>query len=83
MKTLKINEYIPKLHGVNFIEWARSYNDILQICWPFPSKIMYGLKKPEPSSRGGSIEETENTNDFYDNDSYPSEYSVHGSGNLC
>ena len=29
----------------------RSFNDILQISWPFLSKIVYGLEKPEPIPR--------------------------------
>ena len=30
------------------MEWSRSFNDILQTSWPFLSKILSGLEKPEP-----------------------------------
>ena len=47
------------------MEWCRSINDILQISWPFLSKIVSGLKKTKPIPRsrdedtiGGSDDET-------------------------
>ena len=38
---------IPKFDGTDFVEWSRSFNDILQISWPFLGKIVSGLKKTE------------------------------------
>ena len=34
-----------------YVEWSRSFNDILQISWPFRSKIVSGQEKPEPILR--------------------------------
>ena len=59
---------------------TRSFNDILQITWPFLSKIVSGLKRPEPvprENRGGE----ENSSGVDDNDSNPSEVSAVGSRN--
>ena len=39
---------VPKFDGTNYVEWTKSFNDILQISWPFLSKIISGLKKLEP-----------------------------------
>ena len=33
------------------VMWSRSFNDILQISWPFLSKTVSGLEKPEPIPR--------------------------------
>ena len=38
---------IPKFDGIDYAEWSRSFNDILQISWPFLSKVVSGLKKTE------------------------------------
>ena len=53
MNTLQIIESIPKLEEHGFVEWERSFDDILQIFWPFLSNVMYGLEKPVPSYIGG------------------------------
>ena len=49
--TLQMINSIPKFDGTDFVEWSRSFNDILQISWPFLSKIVSGFKKPEPILR--------------------------------
>ena len=49
--TLQIIKSIPKLDGFDYVEWSRSFNDILQIYWPFLSKIVSGLEKLEPILR--------------------------------
>ncbi|CAM9581319.1 unnamed protein product, partial [Ascophyllum nodosum] len=49
--TLQMINPIPKFDGTDFLEWSRSFNDILQISWPFLSKIVSGLKKTEPILR--------------------------------
>ena len=46
--TLQVINLIPKFDGTDYVEWSRSFNDILQICWPFLSKIVSELEKPEP-----------------------------------
>ena len=63
--TLQMINSIPKFDGTNYVEWSRSFNDILQISWPFLSKTVSGLEKskPIPRSRGkdtveGSDDET-------------------------
>ena len=45
--TLQMINAIPKFDGTDFVEWSRSFNDILQISWPFLGKIVSGLKKTE------------------------------------
>ena len=52
MNTLQMIEINPKFDGENFVEWIRSFNFILQIAWPFLSKIIYGLERPEPILSG-------------------------------
>ena len=52
MNTLQIIKTISKFEGENFIEWTKSLNDILQITWPFLSKIISGLERPETILRG-------------------------------
>ena len=42
---------IPTLDGRNYAEWTRSFDDILQITWPFLSKIVSELRRPEPIPR--------------------------------
>ena len=49
---------IPKFDGTNYVEWARSFNDILHIYWPFLSKTVSGLKKTEPMLRSRELEDT-------------------------
>ena len=36
-----------KFDGSNFVRWTRSFDDILQITWPFLSKMVSGLERPE------------------------------------
>ena len=63
MNTLQMIKMIPTFDGRNYVEWTRSFNDILQIAWPFLSKIMSGLERPEPIPREDRGRE-ENTSDF-------------------
>ena len=42
---------IPKFYDTDYVEWSRSFNNILQISWPFLSRIVSGLEKPEPILR--------------------------------
>ena len=49
--TLQMTNSIPKFDGTDYVEWSRSFNDILQISWPFLSKIVSGMKKSEPIPR--------------------------------
>ena len=35
MNTLHMIKMIPTFDGPNYVEWTRSFNDILQITWPF------------------------------------------------
>ena len=37
---------IAKFDGTDYVEWSRSFNNILQISWPFITKITSGLGKP-------------------------------------
>ena len=61
MGTMQTIKSIPNFGRINFIERTRSFNDILQISWPFLSRIIYGIKRPEPIPRGGSREGVENS----------------------
>ena len=81
MNMLQIIKSIPKFDGLTFIVNG-SFNDILQISWPFLSKIISGTERFIP--RSGGWEGMENGSDFDDNDSNPinSEVSGHDSGNL-
>ena len=65
--TLQMITTIPKFNGSNFVEWTRSFNDILQIPWPFLSKIVSGLERSESILREKG-EREENTGDFDGND---------------
>ena len=58
---------IPKFNGSNYVEWTRSFNNILKIPWPFLSKIVSGLKIAESILRENK-EEGKNTSNFDDND---------------
>ena len=74
MSTLQMIKMLPTYDGRYYVEWTRSFNDILQITWPFLSKIVSGLVRPEPipsENKGGE----ENASDADDNDSNPSEVS--------
>ena len=42
---------IPKFDSSDYVEWSRSFNDILQISWLFLRKIVSGLEKPKPILR--------------------------------
>ena len=66
--TLHMTNSIPKFDGTEFVEWSRSFNDIMQISWPFLSKIVSRLEKSEPILRSreedpidGSDDDTGNT----------------------
>ena len=62
--TLQMINSIPKFDGTDFVEWSRSFNDILKISWPFLGKIVSGLKKPEPILRRSREEDPiEGSND--------------------
>ena len=71
---------IPTFDGRNYVEWTRLFNNILQITWPFVSKIVYGLERPEPIPRE-NIGGEENASDIDGNDSNPGEVSAVGSRN--
>ena len=43
---------VLKFDGTDYVQWSRSFNDILQISWPFLRKIVSELGKPEPTLRG-------------------------------
>ena len=49
--TLQMMNLIPKFDGTDYMEWSRSLNDILQISWPFLSRIVLEKIKPIPRSR--------------------------------
>ena len=51
MITLQMIISIPKFDGINDVEWSRSFNDILQIPWPFLRNIVSGLQQSEPILR--------------------------------
>ena len=80
MNTLQIIKMIPTFDGRNYVKWTRSFNDILQITWPFLGKIVSELGRLEPipseSREGGG-----NASNIDDNDSNPSEVSAVGSRN--
>ena len=56
-------------------------NDILQISWPFLSKIIYGLERPGPTL-SGSREGGGNNSGLDDNDSNPSDLSGDNLGSV-
>ena len=80
MDSLRVIKTISKSDRNNFVELTKLFNDILQISSPSPSKIASGLERPEIIPRE-SREGEENTSDFDDNDSYPSEISAYRSRN--
>ena len=48
ISTLQIIDSIPKFDGTGYVEWSRSFNDILQISWPFLSKLSRELGRKIP-----------------------------------
>ena len=49
--TFQMTNSTPMFDDTDYVEWSRSFNDILQISWPFLRKIVSGLEKPEPILR--------------------------------
>ena len=45
------------------MEWSSPFNEILQISWPFLSKIVSGLEKPEPILRSREEDPSEGRDD--------------------
>ena len=45
--TLQMINSIPKFDRTDYVEWSRPFNDVLQVSWPFLSKKVSGLEKPE------------------------------------
>ena len=80
MNTPKTIKMIPTFGGRNYVEWTRSFNDILQITWPFLSKLVPECERPEPIP-SKNIRGEENASDINDNDSNPSEVNAFGSRN--
>ena len=62
--TLQMINSIPKFDGTDFVERFRSFNDILQISWPFLGKIVSGLKKTEPILRRSREEDPIEVSDY-------------------
>ena len=54
---------IPKFDGTDYVEWSRSFNDILQISWPFLSKLVSGLEKFKPMPRSRKEDTIEGSDD--------------------
>ena len=48
---LQMIHSIPNFGGTDYVEKSRYFNDILQISWPFLSKIVSGLEKTKPISK--------------------------------
>ena len=66
MNTLQMIKIIPTFDGRNYVEWTRSFNDILQITWRFLSKIVSGLERPEPAILRENIGGEENASGIDD-----------------
>ena len=82
MNMLQMIKIMSTFDGRNYVEWTRSFNDILQITWPFLSKIVCGLERPEPILRENRRREgEENASDIDDSDSNSSDVSAGGSRN--
>ena len=47
--TLQMINPIPKFDGTDYVEWSGSFNDILQVSWPFLGMIVSGLENLNPS----------------------------------
>ena len=56
MNTLRLIKSNPKIDGNNFVEWARSFHDFIQISWRFLRKGSVWTKKTEPTLKSGSKE---------------------------
>ena len=54
---------VPKFDGTDYVEWSRSFNDILQISCPFLSKIVSRLKKTKSIPRRRDEDPTEGSDD--------------------
>ena len=61
--TLQMINSIPKFDGTDYVEWSRSFDDILQISWHFPSKIVSGLEKLKPIPRSRKEDTIEGSDD--------------------
>ena len=61
--TLQMVNSIPKIDITEYVKCSRSFNDILQISWPFLSKIVSGLEKPEPIPRRREEDTIEGSDD--------------------
>ena len=61
--TLQMINPILKFDGPDYVEWLRSFNDILKISWPFLSKIVPRLEKPEPILRSREEDPNDNSDD--------------------
>ena len=81
MNMLHMIKMIPTFDGRYYFEWTISFNGILQITWPFLSKLVSGLESPKPISRESRRRGEENASDIDDNDLSPSEVSAVGSRN--
>ena len=58
MNTLHLINLIPKFDdGCNYVEWTRSFDNILQTSCLFLSKLASGLEKPEPILRSRESED--------------------------
>ena len=51
MNTLQMIKIIPTSDRRNYVEWTGSFNDILQVTWPFLSKTVFELDRPETIPR--------------------------------
>ena len=57
--TLQMINSITKFVGTDYVEWCRSFNNILQISWLFLIKIVSGLENTiEEDTIEGSDDET-------------------------
>ena len=61
--TLQIINSLVKFDGPDYVKLSGSFNDILQIFWPFLGKIGSGLKKLEPILRSREEDPTKGSDD--------------------
>ena len=61
--TLQMINSIPKIDGTDYVEWSRSFNDILQISCPFLSKTVSGLETPKPIPKSREEDAIEGSDD--------------------
>ena len=54
---------ILKFESTGYVEWSRSFNDILQVSWPFLSKIVFELEKIEPILKSRKEDPIEGSDD--------------------